>query len=311
MIDLLLEILGTLGGGLGGVISGAIATFVLLSIGKGVFLGLLRLLGLYDIVNERRAHVYMLFGKVIGVIDQPGLHILPMKLGPRAFLVGILGERRIVDMRLDQRYLRSLPVNSEEGAPMGVGIWYEMFVSNPISYLFKNVDPQGSLAANVSNATIRTLSNMPLEQLLEDRHRMSQLVRNEVTDQSKEWGYALGSVYVRKVHFRDSEMIRQIESKVVNRLRQVTSAIKQDGANQVNVITNTAEKTAAVEFAKAQAIRPNIVGSVLQKINSDEDVSKAMFEILETQRLIESKGDLTLVPKDQGVLNQLIAAKQQ
>jgi regulator of protease activity HflC (stomatin/prohibitin superfamily) len=311
MIDLLLEILGALGGGIGGTISGAIATFVLLSIGKNVFLGLLRLLGLYDIVNERRAHVYMLFGKVIGVIDQPGLHILPMKLGPRAFLVGILGERRIVDMRLDQRYLRSLPVNSEEGAPMGVGIWYEMFVSNPISYLFKNVDPQGSLAANVSNATIRTLSNMPLEQLLEDRHRMSQLVRNEVTDQSKEWGYALGSVYVRKVHFRDSEMIRQIESKVVNRLRQVTSAIKQDGANQVNVITNTAEKTAAVEFAKAQAIRPNIVGSVLQKINSDVDVSKAMFEILETQRLIESKGDLTLVPKDQGVLNQLIAAKQQ
>jgi regulator of protease activity HflC (stomatin/prohibitin superfamily) len=310
MIDLIFEILGGLGSGLGSIFAGALGTFVLLSVGKGVFLGLLRLLGLYDIVNERRAHVYMLFGKVIGVIDQPGLHILPMRLGPRAFLIGILGERRIVDMRLDQRYLRSLPVNSEEGAPMGVGIWYEMFVSNPISYLFKNVDPQGSLAANVSNATIRTLSNMPLEQLLEDRHRMSQLVRNEVTDQSKEWGYALGSVYVRKVHFRDSEMIRQIESKVVNRLRQVTSAIKQDGANQVNVITNTAEKTAAVEFAKAQAIRPNIVGSVLQKINSDEDVSKAMFEILETQRLIESKGDLTLVPKDQGVLNQLIAAKQ-
>jgi len=65
-------------------------------------------------------------------------------------------------MRLDQTYLRSQPVNSEEGAPMGIGIWYEMFVSDPVAYLFKNADPRGSLEANVSNATVRSLSNMPL-----------------------------------------------------------------------------------------------------------------------------------------------------
>ena len=38
---------------------------------------------------------------------------------------------------------------------------------------------------------------------------------------------------------------------MVNRLRQVTSAIKQDGANQVSIITSTAERQAAVEFARA------------------------------------------------------------
>ena len=65
-------------------------------------------------------------------------------------------------MRLDQEYLRSQPVNSEEGAPMGIGIWYEMFVSDPVAYLFKNADPRGSLRANVSNATVRCLSNMKL-----------------------------------------------------------------------------------------------------------------------------------------------------
>jgi len=48
-------------------------------------------------------------------------------------------------------------------------------------------------------------------------------------------------------------MIQQIEEKVVNRLRQVTSSIKQDGANQVSIITSTAERQAAVEFAKAAA----------------------------------------------------------
>ena len=154
-------------------------------------------------------------------------------------------------MRLDQEYLRSQPVNSEEGAPMGIGIWYEMYISDPVAYLFKNTDPRGSLRANVSNATVRCLSNMPLADMLENRHAMSQTVRDEVSAKSHEWGYQLGSVYIRKVHFRDAGMIRQIEEKVVNRLRQVTSAIRQDGANQVSIITSTAERQAAVEFAKA------------------------------------------------------------
>jgi regulator of protease activity HflC (stomatin/prohibitin superfamily) len=304
------EILGDFAGGIGGFLAGLILTFVVLSIGRGVFFGLLRLFGLYDIIEERRCHVYMLFGKVIGMIDEPGLHILPLKLGPRAFLVTLLGERRILDLRLDQRYLRSQPVNSEEGAPMGVGVWYEMFVSDPVSYLFKNADPQGSLAANVSNATIRTLSNMPLAEMLEDRHRMSQLVRKEVSDKSREWGYALGSVYIRKVHFRDPEMMRQIEAKVVNRLRQVTSAIKQDGANQVNIITNTAERQAAIAFAQAQAIRPQIVGEALKKINSDPEISVALFDILETQKVLAGKADITLVPRGNGMLNQLLASER-
>src|SRR6266446_3289592 len=93
----------------------------------------------------------------------------------------------------------------------------------------------------------------------------------------------LGSVYIRKVHFRDVGMIKQIESKVVNRLRQVTSAIKQDGANQVSIIASTAERQAAIAFAKAAAIRPELVGAALQTISQDSDVLSALFEVLETQ----------------------------
>ena len=292
----------------GGFFGAVIGTFVVLSIAWGILKLLLRLFGWYVIVQERRAHVYTLFGKVIGVIDQPGLHILPSKLGWRAFLVNWLGACKIIDMRLDQQYLRSQPVNSEEGAPMGIGVWYEMFVSDPTSYMFKNADPRGSLAANVSNSTIRSLSNMPLATMLEDRHNMSQMVRNEVSEKSNEWGYQLGSVYIRKVHFRDIDMIKQIENKVVNRLRQVTSAIKQDGANQVSIIASTAERQAAIEFAKAQAIRPQIVGAALQTLNKDPDVAKAVFDVLEVQRILDSKANLILVPSNSGVLNDLLVS---
>src|SRR5437588_2885368 len=144
-----------------------------------------------------------------------------------------------------------------------------MWISDPVSYLFKNTDPRGSLRANISNATVRCLSNMKLAEMLETRHTMSQTVRSEVTSKSQAWGYQLGSVYIRKVHFRDAGMISQIEAKVVNRLRQVTAAIKQAGANQVSIITSTAERQAAIEFAKAAAMRPHIVGEALQEISKD------------------------------------------
>jgi regulator of protease activity HflC (stomatin/prohibitin superfamily) len=288
----------------------AVVTFFAMWFVMPIVLFILRQIGFYTIVQESTCQVFVLFGRVIGILKEPGLHILPFRLGPSAFLVRWMGSCETLDMRLDQQYLRSNPVNSEEGAPMGVGIWYEMYISEPVSYLFKNADPRGSLAANVSNAVVRSLSNMPLDQMLVDRHGMSRTVREEVSPRSHEWGYKLGSVYIRKVHFRDQGMTHQIEAKVVNRLRQVTSSIKQDGANQVNIITSTAERQAAIEFAKAGAIRPRIVGQALQVITADPEVASAVFEILETQKILEGKGQLTLVPPRSEILNQLIAARQ-
>lgn len=284
------------------------ATFVLCFVLVPAFFLLLRAFGLYAVVEEGTCQVYVLFGKVVTILDQPGLHILLFKLGLKAPIVGWMGKTYVLDMRIDQQYLRSQPVNSEEGAPMGIGIWYEMFISDPLAYLFKNADPRGSLATNVSNSTVRCLSNLKLADLLQNRHTMSQTVRSEVSPQSHEWGYKLGSVYIRKVHFRDEGMIKQIEEKVVNRLRQVTSSIKQDGANQVSIITSTAERQAAVEFAKAAAMRPQIVGAALNQVAADPEVEAAMFEILETQKIIDSKARITLIPEKGGILSELLVA---
>ncbi|MBI3736075.1 SPFH/Band 7/PHB domain protein [Candidatus Sumerlaeota bacterium] len=274
-----------------------------------IIFGFIRIFGFYAIVQERTCRVYVLFGSVVGVLDEPGFYILPFKLGLAAFVINWLGTCHVVDLRLDQQYLRSEPVNSEEGAPMGIGIWYEMFIADPLAFLFKNADPRGSLRSNVSNASVRCLSNMKLTDMLETRHKMSQTVRADVSEKSVEWGYKLGSVYIRKVHFRDAGMIAQIEAKVVNRLRQVTSAIKQDGANQVSIISSTAERQAAAEFARAWAIRPQIVGATLSAIARDPEISNALFEIIELQKIQEGDSRLTLVPANRETLNALMAAE--
>jgi regulator of protease activity HflC (stomatin/prohibitin superfamily) len=251
-----------------------------------ILLGLARVFALYVVVRERQCVVFELFGKVRMIIREPGLHTPWKNMGPFAMLVPFFGKKHTVDLRIDQTYLRSQPVNSEEGAPMGIGVWCEMVVSDPLDYLYKNNDPMGSLRANISNATVRCLSNMKLSDMLESRHDMSRLVRQEVTVKSQEWGYQVGSIYIRKVHFRDRGMILQIEQKVVNRLRQVTGAIQQDGSNRVNVIRSGAERQAAVEFAKAAATRPRIVGQALGQIAEAPFIAKALFDVLETQALL-------------------------
>lgn len=292
-------------------ITTTIITFIACLIVVPGLLWLSRFLCLFATVQEREAQVFLLFGRVIGVLEEPGLHFLPVKIGPQALLIRFFGAVRRVDLRLDQEYLRSQPVNSEEGTPMGIGVWYEMSVSNPVDYLFRNTDPRGSLRANVRNAAVRCLSNMPLQSLLEDRHSMSRKVREEVSPKSDAWGYRLGSVYIRKVHFRDNEMIHQIEQKVVNRLRQVTSAIRQQGANQVAIIKSGAERTAAKEFAHAQAVRPYLVGKAIQEIAQDKEILDTVFEILETEKILDGQAELTLIPKESGSMMASLLATEQ
>src|ERR1700730_9975809 len=71
--------------------------FVAPFVAEALITALFRLFGVYTIVNERTCHVYVLFGRVIGIIDQPGLALLWFKLGPAALIVNWLGKRHVLD----------------------------------------------------------------------------------------------------------------------------------------------------------------------------------------------------------------------
>ena len=272
-------------------------------------LGLARRLGLYAIVAEREAQVFTLFGKVLGTLDEPGIRFPIGHFGLKALLVPFFGELHRVDTRLRQNYLRDQMVSSGEGTPMGVGIWYEMQVNDTVAYLFANANPEGSLEANVSSAAISTLSNLEMDKMLEDRHQLSQQVRHTVSPLSEKWGYRLGSVYIRKVAFTDRQMVDNITDKVVKRLVQVTSAMKQDGENRVGLIKSQTAYKVSQKMAEASAARPAVVGDALNAIaRQDPEVLAAVLEVLETQKLIESGAPVDLVPTEARVLVSLGAA---
>ncbi len=288
------------------MIDESIAPFIALIMGI-VFIPLVlkvtSALGLFTIVNEREAQVYTLFGQVLGVIDEAGLRFPILHFGLRALLVPFLGKRYPVSTALRQYYLRDQMVNSEEGTPMGVGIWYEMQVSDPEAYLFRNANPEGSLQANVASSTISTLSNLEMDKMLEDRHQLSRQVRAAVSPLSEKWGYQLGSVYIRKVAFTDRQMVDNITEKVVKRLVQVTSAMKQDGENRVGLIRSQTAFKVSQKMAEAAATRPAVVGEALNGIASqDPEALTAVLDILENEQLIASSAEVAVVPRDATVL---------
>ena len=268
-----------------------------------VTLGLARFFAIFTIVKECESHVYTLFGKVIGTLDEPGLRFPIAQFGMGALLVPFFGRRHVVSTALRQHYLRGQMVNSEEGTPMGVGIWYEMEVNDPVAYLFKNANPEGSLQANVASSTISTLSNLEMDKMLEDRHSLSRTVRQTVSPLSEKWGYRLGSVYIRKVYFTDQQMVQNITDKVVKRLVQVTSAMKQDGDNRVGLIRSETAKKVSSKMAEAHAMRPAVVGAVLNEIATDStDILDAVLEVMEVDQLLQSNASVELIPTSANIM---------
>ena len=285
---------------------GVVAAFLVGLIYIPLLLAIARKLGLYAVVKEREAQVFTLFGRVIGTLEEPGLRFPLGYFGLKALLVPFFGKLYRVPTVLRQHYLRDQMVNSEEGTPMGVGIWYEMQVSDPVAYLFRNANPETSLQANVASSTISTLSNLEMDKMLEDRHQLSRRVRAAVSPLSEQWGYKLGSVYIRKVAFTDRQMVDNITEKVVKRLVQVTSAMKQDGENRVGLIKSQTAFKVSQQMAEAAATRPAIVGEALNAIaRTDPEVLDAVMEVMETEQLMHSGAAVEVLPADAEVLLQV------
>ena len=57
--------------------------------------------------------------------------------------------------------------------------------------------------------------------------------------------------------------------------------------------------------------RDRIAGAALQQIAREPGIARAMFEILETQKLVEGEAAITLVPQGNELLKQLVAVGTQ
>lgn len=128
-------------------------------------------------------------------------------------------------------------------------------------------------------------------------------MRETVSPLSEKWGYLLGSVYIRKVGFTDQQMVENITEKVVKRLVQVTSAMKQDGENRVGLIKSETANRVSQKLGEASATRPRIVGTALNEIaTQDPEVLKSVLDVLEVENLLKSDSTFEIIPGQAQIL---------
>jgi hypothetical protein len=145
-----------------------------------------------------------------------------------------------------------------------------------------------------------------MDKMLEDRHSLSRTVRQTVSPLSEKWGYRLGSVYIRKVFFTDQQMVHNITEKVVKRLVQVTSAMKQDGENRVGLIRSETANKVSQKMAEAKATRPAVVGRALNEIGrQDSEILQAVLDVMETEQLLASHASVDVMPTGANLLVEL------
>ena len=116
-----------------------------------------RAFGLYAVVEERTCRVYVLFGKVIGVLGEPGLHYP----ADYARAGGVHREllRQVLRARPAARPgIPAQPAGQQRGrrADGHRHLVRDVRSATRWRILFNNMDPRGSLRANISNATVRS-----------------------------------------------------------------------------------------------------------------------------------------------------------
>ena len=259
-----------------------------------------RVLGVYVVVQERQCVVFELFGRVRLIEEQPGIHFPWLKMGLFAPLVAVFGKKRVVDLRLDQSYLRSQPVNSEEGAPMGIGVWCGMFVSDPMAYLYKNWDPVGSLRANVSERD---------RALLEQHEALGTYARDTALHEPGRARRSVGQVarmgLRRRQHLHPQGALSRRRHDSANRAESRQSPAagdRRDSARRRESESTYSARPPSVRrpsrSLQAAATRPRIVGAALGEIAKDALIASALFELLETQNLLQSPGlEVSVLPQ--------------
>jgi hypothetical protein len=108
------------------------------------------------------------------------------------------------------------------------------------------------------------------------------------------------------VAFTDQQMVDNITDKVVKRLVQVTSAMKQDGENRVGLIRSQTANKVSQQMAEATAVRPRVVGETLNEIGrKDPEILDAVIQVMETEQLLKANPKVDLLPDAAACLVQL------
>lgn len=222
-------------------------------------------------VEDEEAVLVTSFGRLVARLTRPGLHVFPARAMPWV-------KTHHVSLRKDFRDFRDVHVNDARGTTVMIDLWLEFRITEPVKALFEVSDWDRLLQNLVAHAATSILCNREFKQILCDRSELSEILRDEIRDETARWGITVERVYIRNVMLLP-EVSRQIFETVAARLERARADIEEAGRLAVaRLEAETAGRVAAL-VAEAKGQYPKAIGEALGRMAAAPEVLAAYTDL--------------------------------
>lgn len=222
-------------------------------------------------VEDEHAALVQSFGKLDTVLSKPGLHVLPSRALPWVKV-------REVSLQRDFRLIKGVHLNDAKGTTVIVDLWVELQVVDPAKAYFRVASWERSLQNLISHEATALLSNREFDEILAERDRLGEQLRDATREETERWGVRIEGVFLQNVGLMP-EVGRQMLATIAARLEAAKAEIEEEGRLQVAQLE--AETTAQVAglVADAKAQYPLAVGRALEQLRAKPGVYDAYTEL--------------------------------
>lgn len=211
------------------------------------------------------------FGKLLVILDKPGLHTMVERLFPWI-------ETHVVSLRRDFRHFQDVHVNDSRGTTVIVDIWLEVRVEDPVKALFHVADWNASLQNLVSHAATSILGNREFKEILCDRTELATILQRDIGQETARWGVKVELVFIRNVSLLP-EVSRQIFETIAARLERAKADIDEAGRLAVAELDANTSVRVSTLVADAKGQYPLAVGRALAQLRKEPAVFDAYTEL--------------------------------
>ena len=224
-------------------------------------------------VEDEEAVLVTSFGRLVAKLTRPGLHWYPSRAMPWV-------KTHDVSLRKDFRDFKDVHVNDSRGTTVMIDLWLEFRITDPVKALFEVSDWDRLLQNLVAHAATSILCNREFKQILCDRSELSEILRDEIRDETARWGITVERVYIRNVMLLP-EVSRQIFETVAARLERARADIEEAGRLAVAKLEADTSVRVAALVAEAKGQYPKAIGAALGRLRAEPEVLAAYTELYE------------------------------
>lgn len=251
----------------GGAVAGLVVGWVAMRVASAMTVQL----------DDRQVALVTTFGRLVTVLRQPGLHVLPSKLLPWVDV------QRVSEAR-DFRSYKGIHVNDSRGTTMRVDLWVELHIIDAAKSQFAVTNWNRSLESVVSHAALSILGKSDFQHVLQDRQELGERLRADIAREAERWGLSIDSAFIQQIELLP-EVAAELSNTIAARLERATAEIDATGRLEVAQLEADTSREVASLVAQARAEYPLAIGGALASLQGTPDVLAAYLELFELSQL--------------------------